>query len=80
MGGKLSIAAKVDYFKGEFVGDQLNADLAKRVEEIMKKYPDPPKKVYRPPQQRGPPPRGRGQGQGRDRPDQGRGRGPPRRR
>jgi nucleolar protein 56 len=82
MGGKLAIAAKVDYFKGEFVGDQLNADLAKRVEEIMKKYPDPPKRVQRPPMPRGPPPRGRGPGQwqGRDRPDQGRGRGPPRRR
>jgi nucleolar protein 56 len=82
MGGKLSIAAKVDYFKGEFVGDRLNAELAKRVEEVIKNYPDPPKREQRPPMPRGPPPRGRGQGQwqGRDRPDQGRGRGPPRRR
>jgi nucleolar protein 56 len=75
MGGKLSIASKVDYFKGEFVGDKLNEDLAKRVEEIIKKYPDPPK---RPPQQfqprrQGPPQRGRDQGQWRGRPGQGRG-------
>jgi nucleolar protein 56 len=76
MGGKLSIASKVDYFKGEFIGDRLNEDLARRVEEIMKKYPDPPKREaprYQP--HRGPPPqRGRGQWQGgRGRPDQGRG-------
>jgi nucleolar protein 56 len=51
MGGKLAIAAKVDYFKGEFIGDKLNEDIARRVEEIMRKYPDPPK---RPPQTRRP--------------------------
>lgn len=44
MAGKLAIAARVDYYKGNFVGDKLNEDLARRVEEIMKKYPDPPKK------------------------------------
>lgn len=80
MAGKLSIASKVDYFKGEFVGDQLNDDLAKRVEEIIKNYPEPPKRKERPPMPRGPPQRGGGQWQGRGRPDQGRGRGPPRRR
>jgi nucleolar protein 56 len=65
MGGKLAIASKVDYFKGEFIGDQLNADIARRVEEIMKKYPDPPKREERPRQDyrpkgqyRGPPRRG----------------------
>jgi len=43
MGGKLAIASRVDYFKGEFIGDRLNADIARRVEEIMRKYPEPPK-------------------------------------
>ncbi|NLK25537.1 MAG: ribosomal biogenesis protein [Euryarchaeota archaeon] len=44
MGGKLAIAAKVDYYKGEFIGDKLNEDIARRVEEIQKKYPEPPKR------------------------------------
>lgn len=47
MGGKLAIASKVDYFKGEFVGDQLNEAIAKRVEEIMRKYPNPPARPVR---------------------------------
>lgn len=63
MGGKLAIAARVDYYKGEFVGDRLNEDIAQRVEEIMKKYPEPPVKEKRPPRPgqsrgRGPHPRG----------------------
>jgi len=68
MGGKLAIASKVDYFKGEFIGDKLNEDIARRVEEIMKKSPEPPKKEQRPrPEQRsqgqyrGPPRQGRPQ-------------------
>ena len=58
MGGKLAIASRVDYYKGEFVGDQLNDDIARRVEEVIKKYPEPPKKDMRPP--RPSPTRGRG--------------------
>jgi nucleolar protein 56 len=58
-GGKLAIAARIDYYKGEFYGDKLNADLAKRVEEIMKKYPEPPKRPERPPMGRGRPPQKR---------------------
>lgn len=50
MGAKLAIAAKVDYWKGEFIGDQLNEDIARRVEEVQKKYPEPPKRE-RPPKQ-----------------------------
>lgn len=45
MGAKLAIAARVDYYKGEFVGDSLNEDIARRVEEIQKKYPEPPKRA-----------------------------------
>ena len=42
--GKVLIAAKIDQYHGEFAGDRLNEELKKRVEEIKKKYPDPPKK------------------------------------
>lgn len=48
LAGKLSIAARVDAFKGDFMGDKLNADLEKRLEEIKERYdkapPPPPKK------------------------------------
>ena len=57
LAGKLSIAARVDAFKGSFMGDKLNADLAKRIEEIKERYdkapPPPPKKpVTRKPRDR----------------------------
>ena len=42
LAGKLSIAARVDAFKGNFVGDKLNADLEKRIEEIKERYEKPP--------------------------------------
>jgi nucleolar protein 56 len=42
LAGKLSIAARVDAFKGEYAGDKLTADLEKRVEEIKKRYEKPP--------------------------------------
>jgi len=42
LASKATIAAKVDYFKGEFIGDKLTADFEKRVEEIKQKYPEAP--------------------------------------
>ena len=42
LAGKLSIAARVDYFSGEYIGDELLRDLERRIEEIKKKYPKPP--------------------------------------
>jgi nucleolar protein 56 len=42
LAGKLSIAARVDAFRGEYAGDELKADLDKRVEEIRKRYEKPP--------------------------------------
>ena len=42
LAGKLSIAARVDAFSGKYAGDELKADLDKRVEEIQKRYPNPP--------------------------------------
>lgn len=42
--GKVLIAAKIDQYHGEFAGDRLNEELDRRVTEIRRKYPDPPKK------------------------------------
>ncbi len=58
LAGKLSIAARVDYFTGEYIGDELLRDLERRIEEIKKKYPKPPikKKEEKKPR---PPPKGK---------------------
>ena len=40
--GKLAIASKVDYFEGEFIGDNLTKEIEKKIEEIKEKYPNPP--------------------------------------
>ena len=41
--GKLAIAARADAFgEGRFIGDDLKADINKRVEEIREKYKEPP--------------------------------------
>jgi nucleolar protein 56 len=42
LAGKLSIAARVDAFKGEYVGDKLKADLEKRIDEIRERHEKPP--------------------------------------
>jgi nucleolar protein 56 len=39
--GKLAIAARVDSFRGEFVGEALRKNLEKRIEEIRAKYQSP---------------------------------------
>lgn len=44
LAGKLSIAARVDYFSGEYMGDNILLDLNRRINDIKKKYPTPPKK------------------------------------
>lgn len=51
LASKAAIAARVDCYKGEFVGDRLKADLERRVEEIKEKYPEPPPRKERPPAQ-----------------------------
>lgn len=40
--GKLAIAARVDAFQGEFVGEELRKDLERKFEEIRIKYKNPP--------------------------------------
>jgi nucleolar protein 56 len=48
LSSKLSIAARLDSFGGEFLGDQLAEHIEKRILEIQKQYPSPPqvKKRY----------------------------------
>jgi nucleolar protein 56 len=42
LAGKLAIAARIDAFRGKYVGDSLKADIEKRLEEIREKYKEPP--------------------------------------
>lgn len=61
LAGKILIAAKIDQYHGEFAGDRLNEEFKARVEDIRRRYPDPPKKPQKPkgkPRNRG----GRGKG------------------
>jgi len=47
LSGKLSIAARVDAFGGEFIGDKMRASVDKKIEEIKERYktaPQPKKK------------------------------------
>jgi len=66
LASKLAIAAKIDAFTGRFVGDKLNEELRKRIEEIKTIYAKPParKKEEKPQPQRPPrrPRKGRGKG------------------
>jgi nucleolar protein 56 len=42
--GKLAIAARVDFFTGSNISEELKADLEKRVREIQEKYKAPPER------------------------------------
>lgn len=42
LAGKLTIAARVDAFSGKYAGNELKADLEKRIEEIRERYEKPP--------------------------------------
>ncbi|MEB3845147.1 MAG: C/D box methylation guide ribonucleoprotein complex aNOP56 subunit [Desulfurococcales archaeon] len=69
LAAKLAIAAKVDAFSGRFIGDKLQADLKRRIEEIKKIYAKPPKKKEeakpaRPPRKK-PPRKGKGRRPGK---------------
>jgi len=55
LSGKLSIAARVDAFGGEFIGDKLRAGVDKKIEEIKERYktaPQPKKKENARPRRR----------------------------
>lgn len=42
LSGKLAIAARVDAFGGDYMGDKLAKDLEKKISEIQEKYKEPP--------------------------------------
>jgi nucleolar protein 56 len=42
LAGKLAIAARIDAFGGRYIGEELKADIEKRIEEIREKYAEPP--------------------------------------
>jgi nucleolar protein 56 len=42
LSGKFAIAARVDAFGGDFIGDKLAKDLEKKIAEIQEKYKEPP--------------------------------------
>jgi nucleolar protein 56 len=44
LAGKLSIAARVDYFSGEFIAPTLVNNLQKRISEIQESFPEPTEK------------------------------------
>ncbi|MHA2357546.1 MAG: C/D box methylation guide ribonucleoprotein complex aNOP56 subunit [Candidatus Heimdallarchaeaceae archaeon] len=57
--GRLTIAARVDAFQGKFIGNQLKAEVDKKIEEIKEKYKEPPEgkkppidRSFRPPPKR----------------------------
>lgn len=49
--GKVGIAAKVDHFSGQFIGDTLLNEIELKIKEIKEKYPEPPvrQEMKRPP-------------------------------
>jgi nucleolar protein 56 len=49
LAGKLAIAARIDAFGGKFAGEELKADLERRIEEIRQKYVEPPQIMERKP-------------------------------
>ncbi len=59
---KLAIAARVDYFTGRYIGDELRKRLMERIEEIKRLYPKPPKREAKAPPKKERRPRRRGKG------------------
>jgi len=49
LAGKLSIAARTDAFSGKYLGDNLKANLERRIKEIQEKYVEPPPSKKTPP-------------------------------
>ena len=54
LAGKISIAAKIDQYGGEYRGDVLVDEFKARVEDIKRRYPDPPKRPEKKNQHRRP--------------------------
>jgi nucleolar protein 56 len=47
LAGKIAIAARVDAYSGKYMGDELKADLERRVKDIQEKYAEPPPMTQR---------------------------------
>jgi nucleolar protein 56 len=43
--GKIGLAAKIDHFKGDFIGNEISEDLSRKIKEIEIRHPKPPKKA-----------------------------------
>jgi len=52
MAGKLAIAARADAFGSRYIGEELKASLEKRIDEIHKKYDQPPQIPARKPKRK----------------------------
>jgi nucleolar protein 56 len=52
MAGKLAIATRADAFGSRYIGEELKTDLKKRIEEIHKKYDQPPQIPTRQPKRK----------------------------
>lgn len=48
--GKISILAKVDYYKGDFIGDEYRKEIDRKIDLLEKQFPHPPKKTRVTPQ------------------------------
>jgi len=53
LAGKLAIAARTDAFGGRYIGEELKADLERRIEEIREKYEEPPQILEKKPKHEG---------------------------
>jgi nucleolar protein 56 len=49
LAGKLAIAARMDAFGGRYMGEELKANLDRRIEEIREKYAEPPPVIEKKP-------------------------------
>lgn len=52
LAGKLAIAARVDYFSGEYIAEELKQEIETRIKEIKEKYPNPPKRKAKKPEKK----------------------------
>ena len=43
--GKIGLAAKIDYFQGDYMGNEISEDLSRKIKEIELRHPKPPKKT-----------------------------------
>lgn len=43
--GKVSICAKVDFYKGQFIGDKMSEEIDKKIDQIKKAFPKAPEKA-----------------------------------